>query len=115
MKNALTILRVTFIPMLLLFSFSIFGQCSIDAINAEITACEEDLFDISINFEYENTSENFTVTGNGNNYGTFAYSELPITLTSLDADCETPYEFVVTDVENNDCSDFIEWKPNCYN
>ncbi len=113
MKNTLLTLKITFIQFILLFSFSAFGQCNIDALSVEITACEGELFDASINFEYENTSDQFVVAGNGNNYGTFNYADLPITLTSLEADCVTEYEFVVTDVNNNDCTDFVEWGIVC--
>ena len=37
----------------------------------------------------------FAIVGNGINYGTFAYFNLPVTLIGLDADCETEYEFVI--------------------
>ncbi|MEM9547342.1 MAG: T9SS type A sorting domain-containing protein [Bacteroidota bacterium] len=107
MKNTQTILKITLINLYLLCAFSVNSQCIIDGVTAEITACEGDLFDVSINFEFDNTSDQFTIAGNGNNYGTFNYNDLPVTLTSLAADCDTEYEFVVTDVNNNDCSDFV--------
>jgi len=113
MKNTLLTLKVTLIQFLIFFSFSAFSQCNIDFLFVEITACEGDLFDVSIDFEYENTSDQFTVVGNGNSYGTFNYTDLPITLTSLEADCVTDYEFVVSDTNDNNCTDFVEWGTVC--
>jgi len=107
MKNTLLALKITLIQIILFTSFSLSAQCIIDGVTAEITACEGDVFDVSINFDFDNTSDQFTIAGNGNNYGTFNYSELPIVLNTLQADCQTEYEFVVTDVNNNDCSDFV--------
>jgi hypothetical protein len=82
-------------------------------VTATVTACEGDDFDVEINFEYQDVTNQFTVVGNGVSYGTFEYTDLPITLLTLNADCVTEYEFVVTDAENNDCSDFVELGPVC--
>ncbi len=88
----------------------------VDASNPAYAACE--LFDMSvlrsdcnaskkflvkINFKYNDVGNCFTVTGNGKNYGTFQYSSLPIIIDGLDGDCTTPYEFVITDCQNNQC------------
>lgn len=80
---------------------------------ATVTACEENDFDVEINFEYENVTNQFTIVGNGVNYGTFEYIDLPITLLTLDADCDTEYQFIVTDAINVNCSDFVELGPVC--
>ena len=81
-------------------------DCEISELNADILTCEEGLFDVQINFEYTGVGQTFELTGNGENYGIFSYSNLPIILTDLVADCETDYEFIAVDQENEDCSNF---------
>ena len=63
-------------------------------------------FDIELDALYANTSDSFDIVGNGINYGTFAYVNLPVTLTGLDADCETEYEFVIVDQDDPNCFRF---------
>ncbi len=113
MKTQQSILILFFSLCFLFFSYSSFSQCSISNVTATVTACEGDDFDVEINFEYEDVTNQFTIVGNGVSYGTFEYTDLPITLLTLNADCDTEYEFVVTDAENNDCSDFVELGPVC--
>ena len=82
-------------------------DCEIDDVTAEIIVCEDDLYDVEINFDYANTSGSFTIHGNGVEYGSFEYGDLPVIITGLEADCDTEYEFVITDSENEECSDFV--------
>ncbi len=60
-------------------------------------------FTVKINFKYNDVSDCFTISGNGKNYGTFLYANLPIIIDGLDGDCITPYEFVISDCQNNQC------------
>ena len=83
-------------------------DCEIGILTAEVTACEGDLFDVVIDFEHDGTGQSFILAGNGISYGTYSYDELPITLASLEADCLQEYEFVATDSDDTDCSNFVE-------
>ncbi|MBK7736686.1 MAG: hypothetical protein IPI45_02805 [Saprospiraceae bacterium] len=68
------------------------------------TNCNPDKkFAVKINFGYRDAGDFFTITGNGKNYGKFAYSKLPIIIDGLPGDCSTVYEFVITDVTNQSC------------
>ncbi|MFK7908348.1 MAG: choice-of-anchor V domain-containing protein [Chitinophagales bacterium] len=80
--------------------------CSISDLSVEETFCDLDgTFDVVIDFSILNPGNSgFTVAGNGTNYGTFQYSDLPLTIENLVGDNSTAYEFVVTDVELQDCS-----------
>jgi hypothetical protein len=66
-----------------------------------------------IDFEYNDTGDQFTINGNGNSYGTFNYTDLPITLTGLDADCTTEFEFAIEDLEDGDCNAVIDYGTVC--
>ncbi len=95
----------------LLFNLLIFSnlqaQCEIGEIIIETTPCNDlNQFSVIIDFDYANTSDLFTISGNGNDYGTFAYSELPITLGPFAGNNNMIYEFVITDSNNPNCSNW---------
>lgn len=79
-------------------------SCVINNMYVEATPCADDMFDVWINFEYENTSDSFMIQANGLNYGNYAYNNLPILLEGFEGDCLTDYLFVVSDIENSECS-----------
>ena len=83
-------------------------ECTISEVVAEILACEEDVFDVLIDFEYENVTNQFRILGNGTDYGLFDYTDLPVTLTTLPADCVTEYEFEIVDEVLEECSAAVE-------
>ncbi|MCI5081803.1 MAG: T9SS type A sorting domain-containing protein, partial [Saprospiraceae bacterium] len=87
--------------------------CEIGSILAEASDCDEDgLFTIELNFDYNNVGDNgFTVVGNGNNYGTFSYDDLPLTFGPFEGDPEMIYEFGVFDNSNPNCGGFTEIGP----
>ncbi len=67
------------------------------------------MFSVTIDFNVQNnTSAFFTVVGNGNNYGSFAFTDLPITIGPLFGDAETQYEFLIYDNDNLDCQAVYE-------
>lgn len=80
-----------------------------------VKECDNDsVFYIQINFIPLNPgSDSFKIVGNGNNYGFFAYADLPVVLGPLAADCMTPYEFVIRDKELEDCEAVIELGEVC--
>ena len=89
-------------------------DCEISELFIVHTECDdEEEFYAVILFEYEGTSESFSVLGNGNNYGTFQYEDLPIAVGPLDADCDTEYEFVIVDQMQESCSEEYELGAVC--
>ena len=79
------------------------GNCEIGEIKWEKTACKEGQFYVVMNFAYKNTSDCFKVKGNGQDYGTFTYAQLPIKIGPLKGDCTTNYSFAVIDCKNERC------------
>ena len=84
--------------------------CFIGNVEGEQYECEEgsNLILVDIWFDYENEGESgFTIRGNGMVYDTFEYGQEFYTVGPIEADCETTYEFIVSDLENPDCSSFF--------
>ncbi len=80
------------------------GDCEIGAIQATVLPCnEENEFYVLLNFAYANTSDGFTVQGNGVFYGNFLYSQLPVEIGPLQGDGVTVYEFGVHDAVHEAC------------
>ncbi|MDH3651380.1 MAG: hypothetical protein OEQ53_16965, partial [Saprospiraceae bacterium] len=95
--------------MLGMVSSSLQAQCKIDSLVFDLTECDGGKFYAVLNFKHDSTSNaGFKVAGNGNDYGAYIYDDLPIKIGPLEGDGETPYEFVITDKEHPNCSDFIE-------
>lgn len=81
------------------------SDCKLSELKIEKSECAADkTFYVKLNFDHTNTSDCFIVTGNGVKYGSFMYSQLPIKIGPLKADCSTEYEFVVRDCENEKCT-----------
>ncbi len=79
-------------------------ECSIKDLKIEKTDCDKtNHFYVFINFKYSNTSPCFIIKGNGINYGTFDYTQLPVKLGPFKGDCKKHYEFIVIDCENEHC------------
>ena len=103
----ITLSSTALIFMLLLLSrVSISQNCEIFDLTGDILDCINGEFFISLDFESNNTSDSFVVQGNGNNYGNYSYSNVPLLLGPLSAN-GTNYEFVVSDILEPNCSDFI--------
>ena len=79
-------------------------QCQITNLEWSITECdEEDNFFFILDFDFINVGgEGFTVVGNGNNYGTFGYDNVPIQIGPFPTD-NTVYEFLVFDALDVSC------------
>lgn len=98
----------------MLYSFLGFGQCNIAGLTVTPSECNNNgKFFVVINFDHIGTSPKFKILGNGTNYGTFEYVNLPITLGPLSADCVTNYEFVVRDIEFESCNAFKSIGTKC--
>ena len=88
--------------------FSAQPVCWIDSVTATVVDCEQGQFFVVLDFYHAGTSDSFSVAGNGHQYGTFPYGNVPITLGPLPANGTTPYEFVVIDQTHDFCSNFVE-------
>ena len=100
--------------IILFFSAFAFGQpCAIGPINVEVLPCGSNgKYYVKINFTYENVgNEGFSVSGNGNNYGSFQYSALPVTVGPFVGNGTATYEVVVKDKQKADCQNFKEFGP----
>ncbi len=80
--------------------------CTMSELILQPSECADGSFYVNLIFAADNASDSFTVVGNGNEYGTFAYDQVPLELGPFDGDNETVYEFVVTDSEFDYCSTF---------
>ncbi|MFT5845149.1 MAG: hypothetical protein ACI8QW_001025 [Saprospiraceae bacterium] len=85
------------------------GDCGINNVIVEQHDCINGEFMIDFEFYSENVSDSFYVSGNGMNYGSFAYGQTFYTIGAFAGDGSSVYELIITDFENNDCSTFIEF------
>ena len=98
-----------FIVLLLnvLFPSAHAQSCEITSVTAIALPCQGNNFLVSVDLEVTNpTSPGFTLAGNGVIYGTYLYSDLPVTIGPLLGDDESAYEFIAWDVENADCQQY---------
>ena len=88
------------------------SDCIIYNLEAVPQPCNgQDEFMILINFNHQNNSDQFTLTGNGNTYGTYSYADLPILVGPFNGSTPINLEFVATDFVNPLCFDAIEIGP----
>lgn len=92
------------------------STCQITELIAEATPCDADgNFSVGIDFDYQNTSDSFSIVGNGNNYGTFAYVDLFITLGPFEGN-GSELEFIIIDQNDPNCTNWVGLtSPNCAN
>lgn len=102
------------------FSFEtpdcLLNDCSINWIEYGIVECEpgDSTFYVEFYFDHENLSSGLVqIQGGGYNWGTFQAANQPMILGPFFAG-DNGYEIVVYDVENPDCSNFVEFEePDC--
>jgi len=78
-------------------------ECEIEDFEAEVEDCENGEFWATINFDHENTGDQFQLYVNGADSGLFYYDDLPISVGPLVADGLTPYAFWAEDAETMGC------------
>ena len=107
-KPILLMRFLSFLPVLFLATFlSAQNDCHITGLNATVTftspnSCE---YFVVLNFQHTGTTNQYTVHGNGNNYGTFPYSQVPVTLGPFTAgNAASTREFVVRDFVFEACA-----------
>jgi DNA-binding Lrp family transcriptional regulator len=107
----------THIYLTLLFSLIIVSfassQCEISNLVVEESRCDNGKRNFLFTFDHVNTSDSFEVAGNGNNYGTFAYSDLPVLITDIEPPCSAATEFVVRDIRIPGCEEDISLGDLC--
>ncbi|MCO6463826.1 MAG: T9SS type A sorting domain-containing protein [Saprospiraceae bacterium] len=84
--------------------------CNIYNVQSQIIDCNEQdsTFSLRIFFNHNMTSDSFTVGGNRTTYGTFAYRDLPITISGLHFSDSIEYEFIIVDNQDVLCFHAIE-------
>ncbi len=82
--------------------------CQITEISAVSTLCVEGEFLVEFNFTAEGqTDQEFGLSGNGNNYGIYTATDMPIVLGPFTGDGSTVLEFELMATSNEECSDFV--------
>lgn len=99
---------LSFLPVFFLATvLSAQVECHITGLTATVSpidpaSCQ---YVVVLNFQHTGTTNQYTVHGNGNNYGTFPYSNVPVTLGPFTAgNAATTREFVVRDAVFEGCS-----------
>ncbi|MGB4847433.1 MAG: hypothetical protein WBP41_05905 [Saprospiraceae bacterium] len=96
------------ITLFLLISYGFSQPCQITQVTATPLPCSALTFMVSVNLQVTNpTSPGFTLAGNGVIYGTWLYSDLPVTVGPFLGDELSSYEFIAWDVQNPDCQNFV--------
>jgi len=91
------------------------GNCEIGELETTILPCNaNNEFYVLLDFDYSNTSDGFSVVGNGASWGNFLYANLPVEIGPLEANGTSVYEFLVQDNVYNDCEEDTYIDPvNC--
>ena len=83
------------------------APCSIGSPIITVLDCNDSIgdFAIELDFEYENVqSAQFEVHGNATYYGTYQYTDLPITIDGFEGNGDFVYELIIYDYEDSTCS-----------
>jgi hypothetical protein len=79
--------------------------CEITSMSATASDCDaNNMFTVTINMSYTEPGSAFILSGNGVNYGTFAYTALPVVIGPFPGDGVTFYEFLAQDIDNPNCA-----------
>lgn len=91
-------------------------ECKIENLTVSLGDCTVDdtytaTFDFSV---VDPGDQGFTIIGNGQNFGTFFYANLPLSLGGLSSDCAVLPQFTVQDIEDPSCeASFTFLEPKC--
>ncbi|MCI5081755.1 MAG: hypothetical protein MRY78_08690, partial [Saprospiraceae bacterium] len=90
--------------------FFLSNECDISNIEITPQPCNpNNIFYADVQFDYANVnSDGFTIFGNGQNYGQYAYHELPIEIGPFLADSST-YELIIEDLGDESCQAITEF------
>jgi len=105
------------IPMLLwlifaMAPFSSFSQnnCQINDLTVAISPLDPSFcaFNATINFQHQNTTNQFVVGVNGTLYGPYAYNQLPLVIGPITNDNSGLYKFLVSDAVFTGCTEDVQ-------
>lgn len=84
------------------------GAPDIYDIHAEVFNCIGNKFNVKLEFNFKNPgNQGYRVQGNGIDYGSFEYTQVPLDLIGLNADNLTEYEFAVIDNQFPAANDYM--------
>ncbi|MDX1686094.1 MAG: T9SS type A sorting domain-containing protein, partial [Saprospiraceae bacterium] len=79
-------------------------ECDLFELAVEVIECDSNRnFSLDIDFLYENVSDSFDLEVNGHFQGTYAYSDLPITVGRFEGGCDRRHEILICDQEDPHC------------
>ena len=90
------------------------GECNISALAYESSICEDDQFDVMVNFEHENSGSAFVAYINGTLYDSFSYSELPLNFTDFPSSGFNQDHLIICDVDEPDCCEDVWIESPCF-
>jgi len=102
------------LPMLLLWLSSLGAQNNCNIFDLTATAVQIDpincQFFVSLDFQHNGTTNQYSVTANGTNFGLFPYSQVPVVLGPFNNNPNAPtlLEFQVADAVIPDCGDAVQ-------
>ena len=86
------------------------SECEISDVSVEFAFCDTSGFYVQLDFEVDDPQSNgYSVVGNGENYGNYSYNQPMPIIGPFSPFTDNIYELVVTDLENDDCSGFVEF------
>jgi hypothetical protein len=92
-------------------------KCKIKDLVAVAGECDDDdLFYVELDFTVLHPGNSgFKVYGNGQDYGVFEYTDLPLLLGPLSGDCKTAWAFAVKDMDDPHCVASVNIGKKCCN
>lgn len=90
------------------FPFCDYYGCNLENISYEVTFDTIESYWITLNFTSNNTSDSFSIQGNGIHYGNFNFNELPVTLGPYNCKDSLQLEYIIKDLEVEDCYIVLE-------
>jgi hypothetical protein len=88
------------------------GETAFTNFTTQVVSCNNEMYELQMNFEVTNGgSEGFVIVGNGEEYGLYDYTQLPVTIGPLNTDGTTPYYFIAKDKEFDNCGNWDKLIP----
>ena len=67
----------------------------------QVVSCSDEMYELQMDFDVINGgNQGFMIIGNGEDYGSYDYDQLPVSIGPLSTDGQTPYHFIAKDKEN---------------
>jgi hypothetical protein len=78
-------------------------QCALSDYAVDILPCNDNEFSLKLDLEFQGVSDSFDISIDDDYFGTFAYSDLPVTIGPFDGDNQSAFELTVVDQEEANC------------